>query len=94
MREDVYNKYHIFQERVKNTFGRRAKVDDFQTQYLVLKWYARIQDKGKHGKFDHLWKGPYQIAAYHGKNDFTFVGNQWRSTQMRPSQWDIPQTLL
>ena len=27
-------------------------------------------DKGKHGKFDFLWKGPYIIYAFKGKNAY------------------------
>ena len=34
----------------------------------MLKWDARNEDKGKHGKFDHLWMGPLKIVAYHGNN--------------------------
>ena len=47
------------------------KKDYFQLQDLVLKWDARIEDKGKHGKFNHLWKDPYQIFAYNGKRSYT-----------------------
>jgi len=36
----------------------------------VLKWDARNEEKGKHGKFENLWKGPYKIVAYRGKNAF------------------------
>ena len=71
MRNNVYHKSEIFQERMKNIFDRKVKEDDFHVNDLVLKWDARIEDKGKHGKFYHLWKGPYQIEAYHGKNAFT-----------------------
>ena len=35
---------------------------------LVLKWYATKEYK--HGKFDHLWKGPYIVASYRGDNTF------------------------
>ena len=28
------------------------------------------KDKGKHGKFDNLWKGPYKASAFLGKNSF------------------------
>ena len=71
MREDVYNKSHnIFQEKTKKVFDKGTKVDDFQIHDLVLKWDARNEDKGKHGKFDYVWKGPYKILAYHGKNTF------------------------
>ena len=28
------------------------------------------EDKGKHGKFDFLWKGPYIIYGYKSNNAF------------------------
>ena len=71
MREKVYHNSQVFQERMKNTFDRKIKKDDFHLQDLVLKWDARIEDKGKHGKLDHLWKGPYQIVAYNENNAYT-----------------------
>jgi hypothetical protein len=37
---------------------------------LVLRWDGRNQDKGKHGKFDHLWLGPFKIVAYQGNNSY------------------------
>lgn len=70
MREEVYNKSQLFQDKMKKVFDKRAKVDDFQVGDLILKWNVRFQDKRKHGKFDHLWKGPYKTVAYHGNNDF------------------------
>eukprot|EP00253_Pinus_taeda_P003166 PITA_03166 len=33
-------------------------------------WDARNEEKGKHGKFENLWKGPFKIAAYRGQNAF------------------------
>jgi hypothetical protein len=36
----------------------------------VLRWDARNEDKGKRGKFDSLWKGPYMIQAFIGNNTF------------------------
>ena len=44
------------------------KEGHFHINDLVLKWDARKEDK--HGKFDHLWKGPYIIRAYSGDNCF------------------------
>lgn len=70
MREDVYNKSQHFQDKIKNVFYKKTKYDDFQVQDVVLKWDSRFEDKGKHGKFDHLWKGPYKIAFCHGNNAF------------------------
>ena len=59
VREGVLDKTQIFQDKIKNMFDRRAKPDDFRHGDWVLKWDARYEDKVKHGKFDHLWKGPY-----------------------------------
>ena len=28
------------------------------------------QQKGKHGKFENLWKGPFKIAGFHGNNTY------------------------
>ena len=70
IREDVYHKSHFFQEKMKDIFDRKIKNDDFHLYDLVLKCDARIEDKGKHGKFDHLWKCPYQIDAHSGNNAY------------------------
>ena len=70
MREDVYNKSQLFQERVKKFFDKGTKTDDFQIHDLVLKWDARNEYKGKHRKFDHRRKGNYIIVAYQGNNAF------------------------
>ena len=55
---------------MKNTFERRIKEDFFQVDDLVLKWDAPHEDKGNHGKFDHLWVGPYLISALISDNAF------------------------
>ena len=67
---EVYHKSQNFQEKMKDIFGRKIKKDDFHIADLVLKWDARIEDNIKHGKFDHLWKGLYQIVAYSGNNAY------------------------
>lgn len=38
---------------------------------MDLKWEDKIEDKGKHRKFENFWKGPYKISTYHGNNTFT-----------------------
>ena len=55
---------------MKNTFDRRIKEDIFQIDDLVLKWEALHEDKGKNGKFNHLWVGPYIIVVHKGNNGF------------------------
>ena len=71
IRDQVADRASIFQDRVKNIFDRKANPDDFQQGDLVLKWDARHEDKGKRGKFDHLWKGSYLIAENHENNSYS-----------------------
>ena len=51
-------------------FDRRTKAEDFQLGDKVLRWDSRRAKKGKHGKFDFLWKGPYIIHALQGNNTY------------------------
>ena len=69
-REEVLHNTLKLQERIKKIYDRKEKSDDFKIDDVVLKWDARNEDKGKHDKFDNLWKGPYKIVAYRGQNAF------------------------
>lgn len=42
----------------------------FEEGEWVLKWNAKDQDKGKHGKFDALWLGPFIISEKGGENSY------------------------
>lgn len=42
----------------------------FQTRDLVLIWDVRREDMSKHGKFDHLWFGPFRIAKVRANKTF------------------------
>ena len=68
LRDKAYDKVQVHQEKMKNTFDRRVKQEEFQVDGLVLKWDARREEK--HGNFDHLWKGPYIIVTYRGDDWF------------------------
>ena len=70
LRDKTYDKVQIHQEKMKKTFDIKVKEDTFYIDDLVLKWDAPYEDKGKCGKFDHLWVGPYIIVAHRGNNDF------------------------
>jgi hypothetical protein len=48
MREQVYNRSQLHQERIKKTFDKHSKKEDFQMGDLVLKWDTKNEDKGKH----------------------------------------------
>jgi hypothetical protein len=60
----------IWIDKIKKAFDRHTKEDDFKVGDLVLKWAVGNEDRGKHGKFDHLWLGPFKIVAYHGNNSY------------------------
>eukprot|EP00253_Pinus_taeda_P027894 PITA_27894 len=67
-RDQVYNRVETLQEKLKKAFDRRTKVEDFNMGDKVLKWDSRRENKGKHGKFDSLWRGTFIIQAVQGNN--------------------------
>eukprot|EP00253_Pinus_taeda_P016485 PITA_16485 len=69
-RDHVYNRVQILQEKLKKAFDRRTKAEDFNMGNKVLKWDSRRENKGKHGKFDSLWRGPFIIQAVQGNNTY------------------------
>ena len=69
-REDVYKKALQKQDNIKKIFDRRKKASNFNVGDKVLKWDSRREDKGKHGKFENLWLGPYLIHSAAGNNVF------------------------
>ena len=69
-RDEVSQNAIQLQENIKKIYDRKTKEEKFQLDDVVLRWDARNEDKGKHGKFDNLWKGPYKISEYRGHNAF------------------------
>ena len=69
-RDQVYNRVQVLQEKLKKIFDRRTKAEDFFIGNKVLKRDSRREDKGKHGKFDSLWRGPFVIQAVQGNNTY------------------------
>jgi hypothetical protein len=55
---------------MKEIFDKRSKERNFMIGDLVLKWDARREAKGKHGKFDNLWLGPFQVIAVQDNNTY------------------------
>jgi len=51
-RKMMYQKAQAHQDKIKTIFDTRTKEDQFLVGDLVLRWDARKEDKGKHGKFD------------------------------------------
>lgn len=69
-RETVVDRIREHQMRVKELFDREARERSFQVGDLVLLWDKRREPKGLHGKFDSLWRGPFQIRQVCGTNSF------------------------
>ena len=63
-REEVSQNTFRLQEKIKKIYDRKTKTKKFQLEDVALRWDARNEEKGKHGKFDNLWKGKYKISAY------------------------------
>ena len=62
IRETLMSKAQKYKDKVKVVFDKRANQQTFQENDLVLRWDIRREDRGKHGKFDNLWFGPFRIA--------------------------------
>jgi hypothetical protein len=69
-RVEVDEKLQKYQDDMKALFDCKAKDRDFLPGDLVLRWDARKEEAAKHGKFDHLWYGPFRVSALEGKNSF------------------------
>ena len=68
--EEVFQITSKIHERIKRIYDRKTKEYDFKIRDVVLRWDARNEDKGKHGKLEKLWKSPYQISTFRGQNYF------------------------
>lgn len=69
-REMMYQKVQAHQDKIKTIFDRKTKEEQFLEGDLVLRWDARKEDKGKHGKFYFLWFGPFKISQVLDNNTF------------------------
>ena len=58
-REQVSLRLAEYQEKMKGLFDQRAKDKEIQARDLVLWWDIRRSNKGKHGKFNPIWFGPF-----------------------------------
>eukprot|EP00253_Pinus_taeda_P032587 PITA_32587 len=83
-REQVFNRAQILQEKLKKMFDKKAKAEDFWVGSKVLRWDSRREDKGKHAKFDFLWKGPYIISAVQGNNTYFLKSPDGNTTEEGP----------
>eukprot|EP00253_Pinus_taeda_P015098 PITA_15098 len=68
--EEVLQNTSKLQEKIKKIYDHKTKEDNFNLGDVVLRWDARNEEKGKHGKFENLSKGLYRIYAFRGKYAF------------------------
>ena len=64
------DKAQEYKEKVKVIFHKRTNQRVFNENDLVLRLDARREDRGKHGKFDNLWFGPFKIGVVLENNTF------------------------
>jgi hypothetical protein len=57
---------------MKEFFYKRTKEINFLEVDMVVKWDARRESKRKHGKFDNLWLGPFQVVETQENNTYEF----------------------
>ena len=69
-RREASLKNQKLQLQVKTLYDRRIVSKKFEPEDFVLMWNARIEDKGKHGKFDPIWLGPYLIETSWGEDSY------------------------
>lgn len=75
-REEVSQNTFRLQEKIKNIYDRKTKAEKFQLEDVVLRWDARNEEKGNHGKFDNLWNGPIKYQPIEDIMHF-IKGNGW-----------------
>jgi hypothetical protein len=69
-RVEVDERLQKYQDDMKTLFDRKTKDREFLPSDLVLRWDYRKEYSAKHGKFDHIWYGPFRVATSEGKNSF------------------------
>ena len=57
-------------KKIKERFDKKIKENTFSCGDMVLRWDARKEQKGKHGKFYNLWFGPFIISKLLENNTF------------------------
>lgn len=63
-------RHKLIKIKLNPFFYKRANQKNFQVDDLVLRWDVKRQDRGKHGKFDNLWFGPFKVSAVLDNNTF------------------------
>ena len=81
-RNKVRDNLITYQEKMKSIFDRKTKEVPFQGGDVVLRWDTRLEEKGKHFKFDPLWYGLYIISEARSNNTFILEDLDGESLQL------------
>ena len=68
--EALVEKSQDYNRNIKENFDRKVKENTFYCGDMVLRSDAKKEKKGKHGKFDNLWLGPFVISKMLENNTF------------------------
>ena len=60
----------LYRLKIKSRFDRKIKDNTFSFGDMVLRWDAKKEQKGKQGKFDNLWFGPFLVCKILENNTF------------------------
>ena len=60
----------LYRLKIKSRFDRNIKEYTFSVGDMVLRWDATKEQKGKHGRFDNLWFGPFLVSKVLENNTF------------------------
>jgi len=93
-REEVHQRSQVLQEKLKKIFDKRTKAEDFYIGDKVLRWDSRRDDKGKQGKFNFLWKGPFIHPCIAREQYLLSEEPGWYRNRRRTSEWLNTETLL
>ena len=69
-RKNVVVKNAKLQHQMKYLYDKKEIDKKFEPDDMVLMWNARLEDKGKHGKFDPIQLGPYLIDSNWGDDSY------------------------
>jgi hypothetical protein len=59
-----------YQSKVRASFDKKTKKENFQEGDLVLRWDSKREDKPKHGNFNNLWFGSFKVVKVLDNNTF------------------------
>lgn len=57
----------LIQDKIKEFMIKERRKIIFKLEILHQRGMLEMKIRGKHGKFENMWKGPFKIATFKGK---------------------------